>query len=656
MQSQFPTQVTPFVGRGQELADIRDRLATPECRLLTITGVGGGGKTRLAIEAARAVSAGFANGAVFVPLHSLNEPIELIPTIAHAVGLILYGRDDPLTQLCNYLRDKSLLALLDNFEHLLESAALISELLTHATGIKVLVTSREALNLQEEWLYPLRGMEIPPSVYSTTLEDYDAVRLFLFHAHRVQPDFALADSHDAVVQICHETEGLPLALELAASWLTSLSARQIAVEIRHNLNLLSTTVRNVEERHRSVRAVFDQSWYFLTDTERQVLIKLSVFRGGFDRAAAEQVADAALPILGTLIEKSLLRAADGRFEMHELLRQYSMEQLDGAGMAAAIREMHSAFYIDLLRQVTPGLKTSQQGEMLNLIRRDFENIRAAWDWAVQARRVNLLSSALDGLFLFYELESRLQEGDDLFAAAAEIVAADDTLRCRLLADQASLKISRGQYDQARHLLEASIALAEALGATDSLAYALNRLALATCYLGDVVSADQLCRQSLTLYDELGDEWGRARCLHGLGYIQQRSGDLAASQVWYRRSVGLFRALGDTHYLNSSLTNLGVVTYALGEYGEATLLLEESLEIARQIGNRLETARALDHLGMVQFREGRIIALPAPTTSKVCNCTATLAIFRGSPSRLTASAMLPSSPATSPTRRCSTARR
>ena len=576
-------------------------MANPECHLLTVTGAGGSGKTRLAIEAARTAASTFLHGAVFVGLQPLSKSDLLVPTIAHAVGLSFYGSDDPQAQLLHYLREKSLLLLLDNFEHLLDDAALVSEILTHAPGIKIVITSREALNLQEEWLYPLKGMSLPPSVYSTALEDYEAVRLFLYHARRIQPNFDLADQREAVIRICKIAEGLPLAIELAASWLKGLSAPQIADEIQHNLDFLATNARNVEERHRSVRAVFDQSWKLLSEAERQTFAKLSVFRGGFDHEAAQQIAGAALPMLAALVEKSLLGGrAEGRFDMHELLRQYSAEHLERSGLADATSEAHSLYYADFLNRLASDLKSERQRDALNALSADFENVRAAWDWAVQEHRAEILSSALDGLFFFYELESQLQEGDELLAVAAEAVTDDDTLRCRLLADQASLKISRGQYDTACRLLEESIALAQALGATEQIAYGLNRLALATCYLGDSAAADRFCQQSLSLYEGLGDEWGQARCLHGLGYILQRSGDFKASQGWYRRSVRLFRELGDTHYLNVSLTNLGVITYTLGEYGEARLILEESLEIAQLIGHKLEIARAFDHLGMVQF--------------------------------------------------------
>ena len=261
-----------------ELADITARLVNPDCRLLTLTGLGGSGKTRLAIEAAHTVAAQFPHGAVFVALQPLTRSDLLVPAIAQAVGLTFYGEGEPHQQLLDYLHDKTLLLILDNFEHLLDGAALVTTMLAAAPGVKVLATSREALSLREEWLYPLKGLATPPSVYATSLEDYEAVQLFLSHARRVQPHFDLANEHESVIRICMMTAGLPLAIELAASWLKGLSVAHIAQEMQRNLDFLSTTTRNVEERHRSMRAVFDQSWTLLSENERLIFARLSVFR------------------------------------------------------------------------------------------------------------------------------------------------------------------------------------------------------------------------------------------------------------------------------------------------------------------------------------------------------------------------------------------
>ncbi|HEX5692775.1 MAG TPA: NB-ARC domain-containing protein, partial [Roseiflexaceae bacterium] len=294
---------TPFVGRTKELADIATRLTDPACQLLTLTGLGGIGKTRLAVETASAVAGQFAHGAVFVWLQPIPRGDVIVSAIGQALGLIFYGDDDPREQLFGYLHDKRMLLVLDNFEHLLDGAPLVSHLLAAAPGVTVLATSREALHLQEEWLYPLEGLATPLSVYATSLEEYDAVQLFLTHARRVQPGFDPASAHDAVIQICMMTGGLPLALELAASWLKGLHAAHIAQAVRRNIDMLSTTTRNVEPRHRSLRAVFDQSWALLSEHEQQIFARLSVFPGSFSGDAAAQVVGASFIDLAALVEK-----------------------------------------------------------------------------------------------------------------------------------------------------------------------------------------------------------------------------------------------------------------------------------------------------------------------------------------------------------------
>src|SRR6266508_6247890 len=378
----------PFVGRTKEVADITARLLNPECRLLTVTGLGGSGKTRLALESANTAAADFPHGAIFVHLQPLTLSELLVPTIARAVGLTFYGEGEPQDQLLDYLRDKTLLLILDNFEHVLDGAALVSTMLAYAPGITVLTTSRQALSLREEWLYPLKGLATPPSVYATSLEDYEAVQLFLSHARRVQPHFDLANEHESIIRICMMTAGLPLAIELAASWLKGLSVTHIAQEIQRNLDFLSTTTRNVEERHRSMRAVFDQSWTFLSDNERLIFARLSVFAGGFDRDAAEQVADASFSSLASLVEKSLLQIeSSDRFGIHELLRQYAMEKLEEYGDTAATYARHSQYFAQLMLRHEAALQQPQQLETMQAIERDFDNIRLAWEWSAKNQQM-----------------------------------------------------------------------------------------------------------------------------------------------------------------------------------------------------------------------------------------------------------------------------
>src|SRR5579859_1028258 len=355
-----PAFPTPFIGRVPELEQIASLLANPACRLLTLVAPGGTGKTRLAQQAAEANAAAFSKGVYFVPLAAQNSAEFLVPAIASGLEYRFAGPADPKEQLLHYLCDQHLLLVLDNFEHLLDGAGLVSEILAGSPGVKVLATSRERLNLQPEWVFEVRGMSYPrpDEVNRGPLEGYSAVELFVQSARRAWTGFAMSESDvPSVVRICALVAGLPLALELAATWVRTLSCAEVAQEIERDLGFLTTSQRDVPERHRSLRAVFDHSWRLLAADEQRVLRRLAVFRGGFGREAAEQVAGASLPLLAALLDKSLMsRNAAGRYDLHELIRQYLGEQLMEAGEVQPIRSQHLAYYLHLAEQAEPELR------------------------------------------------------------------------------------------------------------------------------------------------------------------------------------------------------------------------------------------------------------------------------------------------------------
>ena len=415
---------TSFIGRSHEIDELVALLADPACRLLTLIGPGGIGKTRLAMEIVSHQRAAFPDGVFFVPLAPLNAADDILVAMVEATPFRFQQNNrEPREQFFAYLREKQtrrILLVIDNFEHLLDGVDFVSEILASADGLKILVTSREALNLQEEWVRPISGLAYPEQENGRPLEDYSAVQLFLERAHQIRGDFDLAKDSHSVLEICRLVEGMPLAIELAVGWLKTLQPAEIVQEIRHNIDILATRARNLPERHRSIRSVFSHSWQLMADDEREVFQKLSVFRGGFTREAAHVVAGASLHTLAGLVDKSLVRlGAVGHYDVHELLRQYGAEQMDAAHQTTTIQQAYIAFYLGMLHRLEPDIKGQRQIAALDTIAADFENVRNAWQLAVQHGDYGALNQAVESLHFFGDMRGRYHEVATLLWAAIE---------------------------------------------------------------------------------------------------------------------------------------------------------------------------------------------------------------------------------------------
>ncbi|MDX1688952.1 MAG: BTAD domain-containing putative transcriptional regulator, partial [Candidatus Promineifilaceae bacterium] len=391
----LPSPVTPFVGRQREMAQVNGMLENG-CRLLTLLGPGGSGKTRLAIEVARRRAGEYTHGAVFVELAPLSDPANIPTAIAAALDFHFTSAGTPRDQILNYLANKDLLLVLDNVEHLLGGADLVADLLHTAPGVSVMATSRARLNIGSECLFEVRGL--------AHLEDgAEAVEMFMEYVRRVRPGFdGDGEEKPVVIQICRLVEGMPLAIELAASWVRYLSPADIARELAEDVDFLESTRADLPERQRSMRAAFDHSWNLLDEDGPEALMKLSAFRGGASRRAAKAVTGASLQALAALADHALLTLDpdSGRFAVHELIRQFALERLEEAGEADAVRDAHSDYYLQALAGRLPDLKGRDQLGALDAIERDFENVRAAWRWAVRQRRWQHLSQASQTLYLF----------------------------------------------------------------------------------------------------------------------------------------------------------------------------------------------------------------------------------------------------------------
>jgi len=596
----LPASATPFIGRALEVAQIVHLLEQPACRLLTLVGTGGAGKTRLALEAARAQRDRIADGVVFVSLAAVTDPSFMPMAIAHGLNLAL--AESAEAQLFAYLQDKIMLLVLDNCEQLGEGIGWLSVLLANAPGVKLLATSRERLQLVEEWLY------IVPK-----LDEGQAIALFEQTAQRLTPHLQSSEQRASVSRVCQLVEQLPLAIELAASWTPFLSCEQIAHNLQSPIDFLSANLRNVPERHRSIRAVFDHSWRLLSPVEQQVLTRLSVFRGGWTVDEAEPIAGATLQILRTLSEKSLVRTAGpGRYDLHELVRQYAADQLNAAGQAEQTQRHHSEVYLRLTAQLDAQLHGPDGIAAFARLEQEHDNIRAGIGWALTAGEIAIARQYIDCLFIFWLRRGYWAEGGHW--ARAAVVQADEEdsiLRCWMLVNAATFTALQLQYLEATSLREQATLMArrledpettirvllldgQALPDMEQVAGAFEHLFLLSERVG-VFSKGAGAKQALL---------ANAHSLYGDRLLSADRAVEAAAQ--YRQSLELFRQLGNSDMIAYPIGNLGRLALREGRVHEAADRFTESVAIARASDNRVGIIDWLQQLGNVALALGDLV--------------------------------------------------
>ena len=566
----LPAQTTLLIGRAEELAELAQLLADPGTRLVTILSAGGMGKSHLAVAAALQQVERFADGVCWVPLAPLTDAKELVLAIAAALGLQLQGERSPDQQVGDFLHAKRLLLVLDNFEHLLEGAPLVGELLTRAPQLSILVTSRQRLKLSSETVLFLDGLRFPAGQSGDAL-GYPAVQLFLLHARRVRPRYQPDESDIAgMVTVCRLVHGMPLGILLAAAWSGVISPAEIAAEIERDLSFLQADMPDIPARQRNLRAVFLHTWTRLSTAERQVFMRLSVFRGGATAEAAQGVTGATVDMLAGLIDKALLRRLpNGRYEIHELLRQFAAEQLagDGAADEGGQREaqwQHSRYYLTLLGEQEQWLQGPQQRAALDIIRADFENISAAWRWTVQAREFALLAPAIHPLFLYCEVRGNVRDGMILFAAAATELGAE---LAESSGDEPPLPALWGQVSV--------------------------RLGACEVMLGNYGRGEQLLQDGLP---HLAQDWERAFTLLFLGQASGERNDLPLAHTRLHDSLALSRQHNDVAGTASALQRL--IFGRSEDYAETCRLGSESLALWRKVGRPDRIASAAEQFGLV----------------------------------------------------------
>ena len=651
-----PEPTTRFIGRESELSVLDEFIADPAVRLLTIVGPGGMGKTRLALVVAerqlkaegQLSQSPFANGVYFVSLTPLSDSEAIISAVAEAVGYPFQGDDrSPQQQLFDYFRRKQTLLIFDNFEHLLDGShqnagvEFIADLLQIAPQVKILATSRERLHLHEEQLYPLQGLAVPERQATESVTGYAAAELFLQSAGRIRPNFEVtADDIPHLATICAAVDGMPLALELAASWVDMLSLADIVAEIEQSLDFLETEVRNVPARHRSMRAVIDASWQRLSEAEQDVYAQLSIFRGGFTREAARTVTGTSLRTLTGLANKSLLRYSPSRdrYEIHELLRQYAAEM--GAGQTAEVRDRHAAFFARFLAERPAGIKGGREVETITEITADIDNVRLAWQRAAANQDAQAIEKSAECLFLYYELEGKYHEGEvtfrralATFAGIAEADLVEDwpqepdvpahllNLAGFLLVGQGWLSVRVHGRQTARALLKQAVALLRRAKPPDRHKEAFALMWLGAAHLGQSKNVEDrhYFEESLALFSEIGDRWGEGWNLTFLGHFALNSlGNLAEAERFYKRALTVSQQDEIKSIQGAVNDQLGDIALVRGKYVQARQYIEEAIAISRTLGDSLRLGFALRRRGQVALAQGKIDhALEALHESVAC---------------------------------------
>ena len=616
----LPLQPNPFIGRKNELKELAALLTDPTIRLVNILGPGGIGKTRLAIEAARAQSDAFVDGVYFVSLAALDDPNLIATPIANAINFSFFmqdqrdnaGKNPQNQQLLAYLGDKQMMLILDNLEHLLEGLPLITDMLQFASDVKILTTSRQRLGLRGETVYMVGNMLVPERISRETsvdVEDYDALQLFANCAQRAQPRFDLtSDNLNDVISICQLVDGLPLGIELGAAWVGLLAPQEIAAEIKISLDFLSSHYHDMPDRQQSIRSVFESSWSRLIEIEQEVFQRLSVFRGGFTRPAAESVTGATVQLLMALVNKSLIQPDyTGRYHIHELLRQFGSEKLREAGETERTRDRHLEFFLTVTEESEPYLWGSEQVAWLNQLELEHDNLRAALEWGRTAEGKADLGLLLAGsLEYFWSARGYFTEGrEHLSAALSRPEALKRTAaRAKALHAAGHLAYIQSDYPATLPLLEESISICRDLGPTgrQGLANALITLGDMETEVGDYATASSLMKEALGIMRELNDQRGIARALWQLGQCAVRPGDFEQAVQYFERALPLLRQIGDKSHTAIALSGLAEVAVRRGDYERASILEEESLALRREIDETWGIAISLANIAWIALRQ------------------------------------------------------
>jgi len=609
--------LTPLIGRERELQQIATALGAH--RLVTLAGTGGVGKTRLARAEAEQLLTNYPDGVWMVELSRLSSA-DIIPlTIAGALGVTLASTDDDLEALSEVLQARRLLLVLDNCEHLIDACArCVERLLQRCPHLTTLTTSREPLRVAGEVVLRVQALGLPASLELDAIAGTSAVQLFLDRARLVEPEFSMTPGNaPAIASICRAVDGLPLAIELAAARVAMFSVEQLAERLRDPLPVLTGGGRTVEPRQQTLQATLDWSFDLLDLPEQLLLVRLSVFAGGWTLEAAEQVcADDAvakrdvLSLLAQLVDKSLVdvRAGDEavRYHLLETVRQYAWERLAKTGDAKRLGERHAAHFLALAEAAEPELAGARQHAWLERLERDHDNLRAALEWAAERERFEVEARLCAALWRFWGYRSHIIEGERRLAHALAQTAEGEVgthLRARLLHGAGALASDRGDLERSASLSRQALALLEEVGDRPRAATTLHILGIVASFHNDYAEAARRYEQSLHIREQLDDTLGIAASLQALGNVAREQGDLARSNALLERSLALQREIRNTRGVAFALISLGVNALDAGDYEHAVTYSAESLELFEALGDKARAAIVLNNLGYATHFQG-----------------------------------------------------
>ena len=623
----FPVQPTPLIGREHEVTAVVRLLHRNNVRLVTFTGPGGTGKTRLALQVASELGDVFVGGVFFVSLASINDPMLVMPTIARALGIRDSMGQPVFARLVEVLQQKRVLLLLDNFEQIVEAAPQLADLLSSCPQLKLLVTSREVLHVRSEHEFAVPPLALPDAAHlpkRAALARTPAVALFLQRAQAARPEFKLTSTNArAVAEICVRLDGLPLAIELAAARMKLLSPQTLLARLDQPLIMLTGGARDVPARQQTLRNTIEWSYQLLHAREQRLFRWLSVFVSGCSLQAAEAVctgpgdgAGQVLDGVASLVDKSLLQRVeqtgggseeqeDQRLLMLETIREYGLEALIASGEGHAARQAHADYFLQLAEEAEPALKGPLLVAWLERLEREHDNLRAALQWALEGGRAEVALRLGIALERFWVVRGQRNEGltflQRALAGSAEVAA---NIRAKALLAAARLAFNQSNYDQGEILAQESLALFRELGDKRGIALSLNRLGVAAWRRGDFGSAHVLLEEDLTLFREMGDRDRVAWSLFMHGLLDNKQGEYAGACSRFEESLALFRELGNKRGIAASLTQLaGTLFVSQGNQDMIYPLLEQGLSLDREVGDKEGMAVASLLLGWVALKQG-----------------------------------------------------